>query len=452
MDDPGAANIIAKIVFLLMLVLANALVIAGRVAITTFNDSKLRDLADDNDPKAKRIIKLTEKTDRFLGSTRLATTFFCILTAVFAAAFFCADIYTPLIHILPAGQSRSIRLLVVFLMAVVVTLVYMILGVRVPKKIGAVAHRKVAYGLIGFISFVTGFFSPFYSFNRIIANGLLYLFGTDPNADTEIVTEEEIRMMVDAGEEKGVIEESQKEMINNIFEFDDIVAADVMTHRTDMVAVDLDESFDDVVKLAIDEGCSRIPAYKDDIDDVRGIIYVKDLLRYVGHELPKNGLESIMRTAHFVPESKRCGDLFAEMTEKHIQMCIVSDEYGGTAGLVTIEDLLESIVGNIQDEYDKGEEQEIKQINDTTYTVDGTTDIDEVDELLDIKLPEGEYDTVGGMIMSMIGRIPQKNEHVSVVVENYKFIVEKVNERRIEKIRIKKLPNEDGADDKDKKD
>ena len=249
-------------------------------------------------------------------------------------------------------------------------------------------------------------------------------------------------MLVDVGEEKGVIEESQKEMINNIFEFDDIVAADVMTHRTEMVAIDISESYDKIVKTAIEEGYSRIPVYDDELDNIKGVLYVKDLLKYVGQDLPKRGIAHLMRKPYFVPESKKCGELFSEMTEKRIQLAIVSDEYGSVVGIVTIEDLLESIVGNMQDEYDD-EEEDFEQLDETTYTVDGMTDIEEVEEELGIKLPQGEYDTVSGMIMSIIGRIPDEDEKPVVVVSGCEFTVEEVKERRIERVTIVRLPEEE---------
>ena len=231
-------------------------------------------------------------------------------------------------------------------------------------------------------------------------------------------------------------------MINNIFEFDDIVASDVMTHRTDVVSVDINDSYDKVVKTAIEEGYSRIPVYDDDPDDIKGVLYVKDLLKYVGQDLPKRGLAHLIRKAYFIPESKKCGELFSEMTEKHVQLAVVSDEYGGFAGIVTIEDLIESIVGNIQDEYDN-EDEEFEQLNDNTYTIDGVTDIEAVEEQLGIKLPEGEYDTVAGMILSILGRIPDEDEHPTVTVSGCEFTVESINERRIERVRIVRLTPEE---------
>jgi putative hemolysin len=275
-------------------------------------------------------------------------------------------------------------------------------------------------------------------------NLVLRIIGIDPNAEQQEVTEEEVLMMVDAVEESGVIEESQKEMINNIFEFHDIVAAEVMTHRTDMCAVELRDSIEDVIYLATERGYSRIPVYDEELDNIRGLVYVKDLLRYVGRELPTDGniLEQIMREAYFVPESKRCGTLFTEMTERRLQMVIVSDEYGGVAGLVTMEDLLEAIVGNMQDEYDN-EDEEFTQVDKDTFHIDGVMSLDEVEDELGIKLPDGDYDTIGGMVMDLLGRIPGEDETPSVEVGGFSFTVTAMDERRIEEIVARRLPEEE---------
>ncbi len=436
MDDPGpdTTNFIIEIIALIAILLFNALAVAGKSAITTMNDTQLQKAADDGNKKAKRIVRLTDSANRFVNSLRLFNFFLCIVGAAISAIGF----GYPLASLMGVQNSAWLLAAVYAGIVIIFTALYSVAATALPKKLGAARPEKAAYALVGYVDIVTAIFSPFAALGNAIAGVLARLFGVDPNADEEIVTEEEILMMVDAGKEIGVIEESQKAMITNIFEFDDISAADVMTHRTDIVAVSLNESFDDVVQLAISEGCSRIPAYDEDIDDIKGIIYVKDLLKYVGHDLPEGGLAQIMRSAHFIPETKKCGDLFTEMTEKRIQMCIVSDEYGGTAGLVTIEDLIESIVGNIHDEYDI-EDDEIEQINDTTFTVDGITSIDEINEQLGIDLPEGDYETVGGMIISIIERIPEDGEIIEVEAENCRFTVEEVTDRRIERVRIDRL-------------
>ncbi len=260
-------------------------------------------------------------------------------------------------------------------------------------------------------------------------------------------------MMVDVGGEKGVIEDTQKEMINNIFEFDDITAEDIMTPRTDVEVIEVDDGIADALLTGVDGGYSRLPVYQDDIDNIVGVLYVKDLLPYVGKDIPQEiTIRHVMRNTLFVPGTKRCRDLFAEMTETRVQMAIVVDEYGGFSGIVTMEDLLESIVGNIQDEYDH-EEEEVTKTGDNTFEVDGSIDIEELGEIINTSIPEGEYDTLAGYIMDVLGRIPGEQEHPEVVLGNVTFTVMEMDERRIERvhIRIDPKPDENNGDKKDDK-
>ena len=257
--------------------------------------------------------------------------------------------------------------------------------------------------------------------------------------------------MVDVGGEKGVIEDSQKEMIDNIFEFDDLDAGDVMTHRTEMTAIEVTRSLEEVAELAIENGYSRIPVYEDDPDSIVGVLYAKDLLKYVGHSIPSDlTIENIMRKTLYVPETQSCGNLFKAMNESRTQFAVVVDEYGGTAGIVTLEDVLESIVGNIQDEYDD-EEEEIKKIDETTFTVDGTTDIDEINELVGVDLPEGDYDTLGGFVISLLDYLPTEIGEEPIVAEfsNLRFTVLSVDERRIDQIKVEILPVPENKEEDD---
>ena len=327
---------------------------------------------------------------------------------------------------------------------VVITLIMsyfsLVLGELVPKRIAMQKAESLSFAVIGVLRAVAIVTRPFVKLLSVSTNLVVRLFGLDPHADEENVTEEEIRMMVDVGEEKGVIEESQKDMINNIFEFDDIIAEDIMTPRTDVEAIDVEDGVAEALRVSVEEGFSRLPVYEDDIDNVIGLLYIKDLLPYVGQTIPPElSLRSLVRTAYFVPGTKKCGELFTEMSEKHLQMAVVVDEYGGVAGIVTMEDLLESIVGNIQDEFDH-EEEEVTQTGDNTFEVDGSLDIEEMSELLKVELPEGEYDTVAGFIMDRLGRIPQEDEHPTVVYQNVTFTVREVVERRIEKVHVEVTP------------
>lgn len=254
----------------------------------------------------------------------------------------------------------------------------------------------------------------------------------------DAVTEEEIRSMVDAGEEIGAIENDQREMINNIFEFDDSTASDLMVHRTDIAAADKKDGIAKLRDLAIEEGYSRIPVFDEDIDNIVGIAYIKDILKYVDKKAPKTlTVGDVMRKAMYVPETIKCSVLFEKMRDSHMQMAIVVDEYGGTAGLVTMEDLLEAIVGSIQDEYDN-EEDEITQIDENVFTVDGSADIDEIEDLLQVKMPDGDFDTIGGFMISLLGYIPEEGSVSEVDYANLHLTAFDVEDRRIGKVKIER--------------
>ena len=441
--DPNPTSIIWKLVLLLVLILVNAFFAMSEIAIITLNDNKVKAMAEDGHKGAKRVLSLTKNPSGFLSSIQIGITLAGFLTSASAADSFSEPLANWIYqfewtHFLANKAWQGISLVIV---TVIISYFSLVLGELVPKRIGMQAAEKIAFAVAPVLLFVKSCFKPFIAFLTVSTNIVVRMFGFDPNASEENVTEEEILMMVDAGEEKGVIEESQKEMINNIFEFDDIVAADVMTHRTEIEAVEIHEPLADIVKLAIEEGYSRIPVYKEELDNIVGILYVKDLLKYVGNDVPKSfKISNIMRPAVFVPESKKCGDLFNEMTEQKLQMVIIVDEYGGVAGLVTIEDLLESIVGNMQDEYDD-EEEEIEQMTDGRFVLEGTSDIGELAETLEIDFPEGEYDTIGGFIMSELGRIPSPDENAEVRYGGYIFTVVEMDERRISKVEAEKDPD-----------
>lgn len=450
MDD-GPSNLILKLALLLVLILFNAFFAMSEIAIISLNDTKLKKMAEEGHKGAAKVLRLTESPSSFLSTIQIGVTLAGFLTSASAAGNFSEPLAKWLVEICKLNENFLPTMEGVALIVVTIIISYfsLVLGELAPKRIGMQKAEAISFKVVGVLLFVRACMRPFIKVLAVSTNLIVRLFGFDPNADEETVTEEEILMMVDAGEEKGVIEESQKEMINNILEFDDIVASDVMTHRTDIVAVEITDNYKELLEKTLEAGYSRIPVYEEDLDNIKGIIYVKDLLPYVGKKIPSTvTLQELMREALFVPESKRCRDLFSEMTEKHLQMVFVCDEYGGISGLVTIEDLLESIVGNMQDEYDD-EEEEIAQVNETTFHIDGTTDIEEVEELLEIKFPEGEYDTIGGFIMAQIGRIPAEDERPEVLYENCRFTVDAVDERRIEQVIVEKLPPEEESSEEE---
>lgn len=450
MEDPDPAALLLQIGLLLALILVNAFFAMSEIAIISLNDNKIERMAEEGHKKARQVVKLTDNSSNFLSTIQIGVTLAGFLTSASASQSFVSMLSGAIrsLHFMTGVSEGFISGFSLVVITVVISYFSLVLGELAPKKYAMSRPEKISFRVVGILLAVQKITIPFVRILSLSTNAVVRLFGIDPHAEQESVTEEEIRMMVDVGEEKGVIEDVQKEMINNIFEFDDLDAGDIMTHRTDMVAIDADDPLEDVVRLSIEEGRSRIPVYEEDPDNIIGVIYIKDLLPYVGHQLPKETtLRSIMREAYFIPETKKCGDLFTEMTETRTQIAIVVDEYGGTAGLVTIEDLLESIVGNIQDEYDD-EEEEISKIGENTFTIDGTTFIDEVDELVGVKIPEGDYDTLGGFLISRLGYLPKDGEMNEIDYENLHFTVLNVEDRRIGKVKVEITPRGEDKDDK----
>lgn len=441
MDDPGSTSLILQIVLLFVLILVNAFFAMSEIAIISLNDSKIEKMAENGHKKAKQIMRLTENSSSFLSTIQIGVTLAGFLTSASASQVFAQRLTDAVSPILPDGIPVSlVHSISVVLITLIMSYFSLVFGELAPKRIAMQIPEKISFLAVGPLLFVAKITKPAVKLLSFSTNLVVRIFGFDPNSDEETVTEEEIRMMVDVGQEKGVIEDTQKEMIDNIFEFDDIDVSDIMTHRTDMYAVEANDSLQHVIDISVERGYSRIPVYDDDPDNIIGIAYIKDLIPYIGKSLPENGLRSIMRKAYYVPESKKCGKLFKEMGESHVQMAIVVDEYGGTAGLVTLEDLLESIVGNIQDEYDN-ESEEISRIDDATFTIDGTTDIEEVGDLINVTFPKGDYDTLGGYIISRLGFLPADGEMNSLEFENFRFTVLSVEDRRIGKVKVEILPS-----------
>lgn len=271
--------------------------------------------------------------------------------------------------------------------------------------------------------------------------------GTKKKSD-EAVTENEILNILNA-EDSDDIREDQKEMINNIFDFDDIEVRDVMTHRTEIIAVEINETLKEAVSEFIENGVSRLPVYEEDIDNIKGVLFAKDLLKLIFVDNPENyKISDFMREVRFVPETNRCSDLFKGLTARKIQLAVAVDEYGGTAGIVTMEDLLEAIVGNIQDEYDD-ESEEIVKVSDGVYEILGNVSPEDVAEKIGINIPEdNDFDTIGGFIINLFGRIPNDDETISVIYDGYEFSSNSIVDRRIEKIKAKKLIKEETEEDK----
>ena len=445
MDGDGSSTIIILILFV-CLILLSAFFHASKAAVVAFSDSKLKKLSDEGDRNARRLTGLLKSPSRFMDSCDILGLLFAIgaeASAIWEIArlTYRFDSISSRPTILQRLSGTPWTALILAVIILLLTGVVYLLAYALPKRAAERRPERFAFFCITPFRFFQILFTPFIWLLTVLATGISHLLGADSKKESEDATEEEIRMMVDVGNEKGVIEESQKDMINNIFEFDDRTAEEVMTHRTDIIAVGQDATISDIIYYAINEGFSRIPVYADDIDNIIGIIYVKDLLCLVGCKSTEDfKISDFIRPVIYVPESNRCRDLFKEFTDKKIHIAVVVDEYGGTSGIVTMEDLLESIVGNIQDEYDD-EEIEIQKLNDTAYLIDGSADLDEVAEVLGLEIGENEdYDTLGGLITDILGRIPDDGETPSMDYQNITFTVLVVEDRRIVKVKAEINP------------
>ncbi len=445
MDDPG--SMIFKLILLFVLIIINAFFAMSEIAIISLNDNMIDKMAEEGNKKAKQVKRLTENPSNFLSTIQIGVTLAGFLTSASAATNFAALLTNWFVSLGTKIPTTVVSAVSVVLITIVISFFSLVLGELAPKRMAMQKSEKIAFAVVGVLLVFKKIFAPFVKILSGATNLVVRLLGFDPNANEESVTEEEIRMMVDVGREKGVIEDQQQEMIDNIFDFDDIDVSDIMTHRTDMVAAEDTDSLKDVVKLSIDEGYSRIPIFHEDPDNIIGIIYIKDLLKYITTSLPKDKTpKDVMRKAYYVPFSKNCGELFNEMGEKRVQMAVVVDEYGGTAGIVTMEDLLEAIVGNIQDEYDD-EDEEIVAVNDRLFTVDGTTNIEEINELVGDVIPEGDYETIGGFMISRLFYLPKNSGMDVVEYKNLKLTILNVEDRRIGKVRVEVLDKKEDEEE-----
>lgn len=425
-------SVVLQLILLVILILLNAFFAGSEIAVISLDDNKIKKQAEAGDKKAAMLCKLTANSSRFLSSIQVGVTLSGFLASAVAAQSF-AEKLTVSLAFLPVSPAviNSVSVVVITLLLSFVTLVF---GELVPKRIAMQKYEAFSRLVVYPLSVFSSVCRPFIWLLSGVTNLFVRLLGFDPDAEDESVTEEEIRMMVDVGEERGVIMETEKDMINNVLEFNDTTVGEIMTHRTEICAVDVHVTAQDVIRISSQEGYSRIPVYEEDLDSVRGIIYIKDFLPYLNGEIQSLcDLAPFIHEPYYVPESKRCYDLFNELKEKHVHMAIVVDEYGGTAGLVTMEDLLESIVGNIQDEFDN-EEEEIVEVCQNTFTIDGTTDLEEVCDILDVRIPEGDYETIAGFVMSQLGRVPSEGEHPSVRFGNVTFTVDEIEDARIARL------------------
>ena len=432
-----------SIPILIILTAINAFFAAAEIAVISLSETKLKKQAEEGDRKAKKLLSLMQAPDNFLSAIQIAITLAGFLNAAFAADSFADPLVNWLVNdlhftALPVGALNTIM---VVLVTIILSYFTLVLGELVPKRVAMKKTEGVARATVGVVWAVATVFRPVIWLLSKSTNGVLRLMHIDPKADEEEVSEDEIRMMVDLGEERGAIQSNEKELIDNIFEFNNTTAEDVMVHRTDMVMIWVDDSPEEILRTIRESGMSRFPVYEEDADDIVGILNTRDYL--LNAQLPKpKPLRELLRSAYFVPESVRTDVLFRDMQSKKVHLAIVVDEYGGTSGLVTMEDLLEEIVGNIYDEFDPQEETDIEQVDTNLWRVSGSCELDQVAEALDMEFPEDvESDTLGGLVFAQLSAIPQDGSQIEVDACGLHIKVLELTDRRVEWALVSRTPS-----------
>lgn len=426
----------SKILFLMLLVVLNAFFAASEIALISLNDNKIRLMAQDGDKKARLLSGLLNEPSRFLATIQIGITLAGFLASAFASESF-AD---PLVRFLLAAgipvPEEWLKTAAVVAITIVLSYFTLVLGELVPKRLAMKKTEPIARFVANPLYMLSIIALPFVKLLTVSTNFFVKLFGVDPHAEEEQVTEEEIRMMVDVGEEKGTIDEAEKEMINNIFEFNNKTVSEIMTHRTDIAALPVEAGLSEVAAFFNQERYSRIPVYEDNIDNIIGIMHAKYLIQYMSEGGSKEdfNMRNIVRPPYFVPSSKRTDELFRELQQNKTHLTIIIDEYGGTAGLVTLEDLIEEIVGNIFDEDDEIE-KDMEKIDDKTFIIKGSVSLDEVQEVLGVNLPVDDYETLNGFIIGQLGKIPQKGDQSTIEFNEFVFKVEEVEEKKVSKVK-----------------
>ncbi|MBM6667885.1 HlyC/CorC family transporter [Lacrimispora saccharolytica] len=440
-----------SIILQIVLIAINAIFACVEIAVVSVNDTKLEKMVSDGNKKAMRLQKLTSQPSRFLATIQVAITLSGFLGSAFAADNFSEPLVAWLVSIGTPIPEKTLDTIAVVLITLILSYVTLIFGELVPKRVAMQKTESIALGLSGMITAVSKIFAPLVWLLTASTNGVLRLLGIDPNQQEEQVTEEEIRMMVDAGSEKGAIDCEEKELIQNVFEFNDISVDEVCTHRTDVTLLWMDESIEKWDETIHKTRYSYYPVCGEDVDDIIGILDAKDYFR-----LKEKNHEILMREAinppYFVLETVKASVLFQNMKKSGNYFAVVLDEYGGMEGIITVRDLIEELVGDLSDEEEANRPQEIEQISEDTWKIVGTTELDDVMDALGVELPVDEYDTFGGYIFGELGTVPDDGSQFELKTKDLIIKVVKVKEHRVENTVVKKIehPQEEEEESKGK--
>ncbi|HIG0358667.1 TPA: hemolysin family protein [Clostridium sporogenes] len=435
-------NIGMQLFLILILIIINAFFSSAEMAIISLNKNKLNTIIDDATEensstnkvkKAKILLKLLKEPSKFLATIQVGITLAGFLASASAATSISKyiEIFFKRLNI---PKSSSVALFLTTLLLSYLTLVF---GELLPKRIALGNSEKIALFSIKPIIIFMKISLPFVNILTYSTNFLLKILGIDYKNIEEKISEEEIKKMIDLGEETGVFNSTEKEMINSIFDFDNTLAKEIMTPRTSVFAMDINDSPKRLINNMLEERYSRVPIYEDDTDNIIGILHIKDMFSIINKEnIKKEDLINILRIPYFIPETKAIDSLFKEMQTNKSYISILIDEYGGFSGIVTMEDLIEEVMGNIFDEYDEDNTEEIIKIDANTFLLDASITIDNLNEKLNLELPSENFDTLGGFILDITGAIPKCNVSSQIEYNNLIFKIEKVSNNRIEKIKL----------------
>lgn len=431
-----------QIIIVFILIFLNAIFAAAEVAVIACDDLKVESDANDGNKRAKRIFKFIKNPTNFLSSIQIGITLIGFLNGYLVADKFSL----PLVEFFQRFfdvQTAVLQPIMTFIVTLILAYFQVVLGELVPKRIAMKHPEKIAYGTSLILVIISSVMRPFVWLLQVSADTVGRLFKIDPNASNDNdITEEEIRRLVVTGGLRGAIAKGESEMIENVLDFDDIRVEDLMKHRTEIIAIDYDSSKEEVLKIAKEERYTRFPVYLEDIDHIVGILNSKDLLKFMDSDDSKFDLKGLMREPFFTTKTMKVSKLLNEMKKQQTHLAVVIDEYGGTAGIITLEDLIEEIVGDILDEYDDIEE-DVKIVNENVYLVKGLSEIEDVEDVINAGLPIDDHDTISGFILAEIGRFPHKGEQIEFIYNDFKFEVLNFTETVIQTVKITRLEDKE---------
>jgi CBS domain containing-hemolysin-like protein len=419
--DPGPISFIIIIICILFI----ALLSSSEVAFISLNRVRLRHLIEKGNHNAVIAQKIRDEHDRFFSAVILSGNLFTVLATSVGTA----------VSISYLGEDVGI-----VIATIAMTMLTVIFGELAPKTFAVSHAEKIALALARPIKTYIKLISPLVFIFNALSNFIIRILGGEVKPGPQLLTEDEMKAMIRMGEEDGTIEKEEKEMLHNIFEFGDKKVTEAMVPRTEIIAISEDAAVADVLSLVSDEGYSRYPVIKETVDNITGVLYVKDIVRKMASEEVPAGSEikNFVRDAYYIPESKMVTGLLDDMQKDKFQIAIVVDEHGGTAGLITLEDIMEEIVGSLQDEFEAIEaEKEVEVVDESTFMVSGSTGIDEINELIGVDLDDEEFHTIGGFIFGLFGHLPKVGEQLRY--HELRFLILEMEGKKIEKIKITKL-------------